>query len=55
MRNLLAIIIITLASGCASGPGPVDPKTGMTASQRNLCVAMRSYEPYRPGECGGVN
>ncbi|RJF96988.1 hypothetical protein D3870_21790 [Noviherbaspirillum cavernae] len=54
MKKLWIVLIVTVLSGCATGPGPVDPKTGMTQAQRNLCEATRSFEPYRPGQCGGA-
>lgn len=51
-RKLPLILVVIFLTGCATGPGPVDPRTGMTRSERNLCEAMRSFEPYKPGECG---
>jgi hypothetical protein len=54
MRKLPVILVVTFLVGCASGPGPVDPESGMTRSQRNLCEVMRSWDPYIPGECGGA-
>jgi hypothetical protein len=49
----LALVLISLSS-CATGSSPVDPVTGMTRAERNLCEATRSFEPYRPGQCGRV-
>ncbi|WP_158590550.1 hypothetical protein [Noviherbaspirillum cavernae] len=55
MKKILIVLAVTLVNSCASGPGPVDPKTGMTKAQRNMCEATRSFSPYRPGECGGTD
>jgi hypothetical protein len=55
MRMLVSILAITLLSSCATGPGPVDPNTGLTTSERNLCEATRSVIPHVLGECGGTH
>lgn len=51
MKNASVILLSLLCAAC-SGMG-TDGATARQQSSRNLCEAMRSYQPYRPGDCPG--
>lgn len=51
MKNASMVLLSLLCAACSG----MDTG-GMTAQQqssRNLCESMRSYQPYRPGDCPG--
>lgn len=48
MRNLAIALAAAFLAGCA-GMSDARPEQ---RSARNLCEAMRSFEPYIPDECG---
>jgi hypothetical protein len=51
MKSASMILLSLLCAACSG----MDTG-GMSAQQqssRNLCEAMRSYQPYRPGDCPG--
>jgi len=47
-----SVILLSLSCVACSGMR-VDGATAQQQSSRNLCEAMRSYQPYRPGDCPG--
>lgn len=51
MKNASVIVLSLLCAACA-GTG-MDNPASREQSARNLCEAMRSYQPYRPGDCPG--
>jgi uncharacterized protein YceK len=53
MKRISVIIAVMLLAGCSS----MDTNDASAAlrAQRNLCEAMRSWEPYRPNECSSEN
>lgn len=51
MKNASVILLSLLCAACSGmGMGGSAPQQQST---RNLCEAMRSYQPYRPGDCPG--
>lgn len=51
MKNASVILLSLLCAACSGmGMGGSAPQQ---QSSRNLCEAMRSYQPYRPGDCPG--
>lgn len=51
MKNASVILLSLLCVAC-SGMN-MGGQTAPQQSSRNLCEAMRSYQPYRPGDCPG--
>ena len=46
--------VILLSMSCvACADLRMDGAAAQGQSSRNLCEAMRSYQPYRPGDCPG--
>ncbi|MFS0757896.1 hypothetical protein ABC383_24835 [Noviherbaspirillum sp. 1P10PC] len=47
-----SVILLSLSCVACSGMR-TDGAAAQEQSSRNLCEAMRSYQPYRPGDCPG--
>ncbi|MFL6716607.1 MAG: hypothetical protein ACJ8G3_09630 [Burkholderiaceae bacterium] len=51
MKNASVILLSLLCVACSGMD--MGASTAQEQSLRNLCEAMRSYQPYRPGDCHG--
>jgi hypothetical protein len=50
MKSFAIVLIVMLLAGC-SGMG-MDDMSASRRAARNLCESMRSWDPYRPNQCG---
>lgn len=51
MKNVSVILLGLLCAACSGMGTGMGGMSGQQQSSRNLCEAMRSYQPYRPGDC----
>jgi hypothetical protein len=53
MKSFAIVLVTTVLVGCST-LGIHDPGPEQRAA-RNLCEAMRSYNPYYPNQCGELS